>query len=246
MPARIFISYRRDDVAGDARGIRDGLAARFGRGSVFMDVDDLLAGQRFDEELPKALDTCDVLIAVIGPRWMDLLRARTASNEPDYVRAEIAEALRRRIVAIPVRVGREGQMPALPRPEELPDDLRDLVYHQKHDVTHERFGRDLADLVQAIGDIRNMRQPRRGRRPGNLSWGRVGVAVAVVIALVWGAVYWAGGGEKSRMARYEITAPDGSRYEVTAPASMSEADVLARFRSEMALKELGTIRKKAP
>jgi hypothetical protein len=48
------------------------------------------------------------------------------------------------------------------------------------------------------------------------------------------------------MARYVITAPDGSRYEVTAPASMSEADVLARFRSEMALKELGTIRKKAP
>jgi len=38
MPGRIFISYRRDDVAGDARGIRDGLAARFGRGSVFMDV----------------------------------------------------------------------------------------------------------------------------------------------------------------------------------------------------------------
>jgi uncharacterized protein (DUF433 family) len=35
----------------DARGIRDGLAAKFGRGSVFMDVDDLLAGQRFDEDV---------------------------------------------------------------------------------------------------------------------------------------------------------------------------------------------------
>jgi hypothetical protein len=144
MPARIFISYRRDDVAGDARGIRDGLAARFGRGSVFMDVDDLLAGQRFDEELVKALDACDVLIAVIGPRWKDLLQARMASGEPDYVREEIAEALRRRIVVVPVRVGREGQMPPLPLPAGLPEDLRDLVLHQKHDVTHERFGRDLA------------------------------------------------------------------------------------------------------
>ena len=110
--------------------------------------------------------------------------AKMASGELDYVRAEIDEALRRRIVVIPVRVGREGQMPALPRPEVLPEDLRDLALHQKHDVTHERFGRDLADLVQAIGDIRNMRQPRRGRRPGNLSWGRVGVAVAVGSSIV--------------------------------------------------------------
>jgi TIR domain len=116
MPARIFISYRRDDVAGDARGIRDGLAARFGRGSVFMDVDDLLAGQRFDEELAKALDACNVLIAVIGPRWMDLLRAKMSSGELDYVRAEIAEALRRRIAVIPVHVGRAGQFRAQTEP----------------------------------------------------------------------------------------------------------------------------------
>jgi hypothetical protein len=73
-----------------------------------------------DEELAKALDACDVLIAVIGPRWMDLLRARTASGERDYVREESAEALRRRIVVIPARVGREGQMPTLPRPGGLP------------------------------------------------------------------------------------------------------------------------------
>jgi len=55
MPGKIFISYRREDVAGDARGIRDALAAKFGRSSVFMDVDDLLAGRRFDVELAKAL-----------------------------------------------------------------------------------------------------------------------------------------------------------------------------------------------
>jgi hypothetical protein len=59
MPAKIFISYRRDDVAGDARGIRDGLAAKFGRADVFMDVDDLVAGQRVDEALVTSIDLFD-------------------------------------------------------------------------------------------------------------------------------------------------------------------------------------------
>jgi hypothetical protein len=64
VPGKIFISYRRDDVAGDARGVRDALAAKFGASDVFMDVDDLRAGQRFDVELAKALDACDVFVAI--------------------------------------------------------------------------------------------------------------------------------------------------------------------------------------
>ncbi len=115
-----------------------------------MDVDNLLAGQRFDRELSKALDDCDVLIAIIGPRWMDLLKARTQSSERDYVREEIAAALQRGIVVIPARVGLEGRMPPLPRSEDLPEDISNLVLHQKHDVAHERFGRDVADLIVAI------------------------------------------------------------------------------------------------
>ena len=48
MPGKIFVNYRRDDVPGDARGIRDGLVRTFGKSNVFMDVDNLLAGQRFE------------------------------------------------------------------------------------------------------------------------------------------------------------------------------------------------------
>jgi hypothetical protein len=143
MPSKIFVSYRRDDDPIGAARIRDALAARFGgKTSIFMDVDNLLAGQRFEEELAKALARCDVFLAIIGPRWMDLLAAKTASGERDYVRKEIAAALKREIAVIPVRVGREGSMPALPRPDELPGDIRDLVDYQKHDVAYERFGRD--------------------------------------------------------------------------------------------------------
>jgi hypothetical protein len=89
MPGKIFVSYRRDDVPGDARGVRDALAAKFGKSSMFMDVDNLFAGQRFDEQLAKALTACDVLLAIIGPRWMELLKAKSANGERDYVHEEI-------------------------------------------------------------------------------------------------------------------------------------------------------------
>ena len=43
----VFISYRRDDSAGHAGRLQDGLAERFGAGRVFMDVSDLQPGQDY-------------------------------------------------------------------------------------------------------------------------------------------------------------------------------------------------------
>ena len=44
-----------------------------------------------DEELAKAI--CDVFLAIISPRRMELLATKTASGERDYVREEIGAAL---------------------------------------------------------------------------------------------------------------------------------------------------------
>ena len=109
---KIFISYRREDAPGDARGVCDRLGRSFGEASVFMDVDKLLAGQRFDRELEKALSQCDVLIAIIGSRWMELLSEQASGGKRDFVRDEIAAALKRDIVVIPVMIGREANIPA--------------------------------------------------------------------------------------------------------------------------------------
>jgi formylglycine-generating enzyme required for sulfatase activity len=169
----IFISYRRDDDPAAAARVRDGLARKFGNANLFIDVDDLLAGQRFDEELAKALSVSNVLIAIIGSRWMELLKAKHANSQRDYVREEIAAALQRRIVVIPVRVGREGQLPPLPPAGDLPSDISDLILYQKHDVTHERFGRDIAELVEAIKVVRRsgLTTPQR--------WRGIGIMVGV-------------------------------------------------------------------
>lgn len=51
MAGKIFVNYRRDDVRDVAARVRDRLAQTFGGANVFMDVDNLMAGQRFDREL---------------------------------------------------------------------------------------------------------------------------------------------------------------------------------------------------
>jgi hypothetical protein len=79
-------------------------------------------------ELEKALTATDVFLAVIGPRWLELLAERESDGQRDYVREEIAGALQRAVVVIPVLIERTP----LPRADELPDDIRGLVRHQKH------------------------------------------------------------------------------------------------------------------
>jgi hypothetical protein len=174
MPKKIFISYRRHDVPGEVRGIRARLQRKFGEANVFMDVDNLLAGQRFDRELSKALSRCNVLVAVIGPRWMELLSEHARSGEQDYVHDEVAAALKRDIVVIPVLVGQKGHMPPLPQRDALPKDIRDLVSYQRHIIAHESFDRDADDLAAAIPRVLE-----GGRR--RLSW--KGVVIFFVLAL---------------------------------------------------------------
>ena len=71
---KVFISYRRDDSIVHARLIHNELSARFGAGDVFMDIDDIDYGADFARLIDEQLDAADVLVAVIGPRWSELLQ----------------------------------------------------------------------------------------------------------------------------------------------------------------------------
>ena len=73
-----MISYRREDAPADARGICDRLRSQFGGANIFMDIDQLLAGQRVDRELEKPLASCEVPIAIIGLQWMELAQEQAA------------------------------------------------------------------------------------------------------------------------------------------------------------------------
>ena len=63
----IFISYRRNESAGQAGRLFDRLAARFGEDRVFMDVDTLVPSEQFATRIEKAIATADVMLVLIGP-----------------------------------------------------------------------------------------------------------------------------------------------------------------------------------
>lgn len=73
---KIFICYRRTDTAGYAGRVYDGLVHAFGQHSVFMDVDTLKPGIDFVEALENVLNSCDVVVALIGTRWPAITRWR--------------------------------------------------------------------------------------------------------------------------------------------------------------------------
>ncbi len=123
--ANIFINYRREDSAGHAGRLFDGLSDHF-PGRLFMDVDTLEPGVDFVDAIEKAVGSCEVLIVVIGSEWLTLTDAtgkRRLDDSGDFVRLEVESALARNIRVIPVLV----QDTPMPRAGELPASLARLA-----------------------------------------------------------------------------------------------------------------------
>src|SRR5215469_12747624 len=122
---RITISYRRDDSLAITGRIFDRLAGHFGRDAVFRDIDSIPPGADFRRHIDRVLDESDIVLAIIGPRWIgpDNEHLRLASPV-DPVRVEIETALRKEKPLIPVLVSRA----VMPHPDVLPPSLHDFVY----------------------------------------------------------------------------------------------------------------------
>ena len=145
----IFISYRRDDSAGYAGRLYDRLAAHFGAGRVFMDVEGIELGTDFVTAIENAVGSCRVLIVVIGDEWLhtpDAAGRRRLDDPNDFIRLETVTALQRDIRVVPVLVGGA----AMPRADELPEDLRPLARRQAIEVSHKQWEASTAELVRAM------------------------------------------------------------------------------------------------
>jgi formylglycine-generating enzyme required for sulfatase activity len=146
--------------------------------------------------------------------------------------------LQRRIVVIPVRVGREGRLPALPRSGDLPADIRDLVLYQKSDVTHERFGRDIAELVDAIRVVRRLNRTKSAVR--QVRWGWIGAITAGMLTFVYIGVnnfgilkWWQG-------SSADIPVPSASQIET---AEKSQAEQAAKAEANRGQAEVDAKRR---
>ena len=181
----IFISYRRDDTAPYARLLSDALAARFGRERIYRDLDSMGPGVDFPEAIAEAVATCDVFLALIGPRW--LLHRPDGSlrlaDPADYVRIEIAAALAREVLVVPVLV--EGTV--MPSRAELPEPVAELADRNAHRLSDEGWNEGVERLVRSLETVVGADRPRVRRR---MTWRqlRTSVVALAVIAVVVAAV----------------------------------------------------------
>ncbi len=145
----IFISYRRSDSEGETGRLSDVLMHRFTDQAVFMDVDAIQPGRDFRKAIEESIQSCAVLLVVIGPDWLDAREPsgrRRLENPNDFVLLEIAAALRRDIPVIPVLV-RGARMP---HADELPAQISELAYRNGVELSHARWKSDLEILLKAL------------------------------------------------------------------------------------------------
>jgi hypothetical protein len=177
--AGIFINYRRDDAPGVAGRLFDYLALRYSRRQLFMDVDAMQPGIDFAKQLEVQVSQCHAVIAVIGPHWLDAhdqAGHRRLESDNDYVRLELASALKRDIPVIPVLVD-GGVMPV---EDKLPDDLKALARRHALELRHTRFDSDADTIMHALEKI-----VPRGRVP----WRYVSTGAALVVIVVLGMLW---------------------------------------------------------
>lgn len=148
----VFISYRREDSAGYAGRLYDSLSDRFAAAQLFMDVDTIEPGADFVAVISDAVGSCDALLAVIGPGWLEATNAageRRLDDPNDFVRLEIEAALARNVRVIPVLV----QGARMPDVRSLPASLAPLSRRNALEMSHGRWRTDADRLVRVLDSM---------------------------------------------------------------------------------------------
>ena len=227
----VFISYRREDSQGQARALFQDLVASLGKDAVFMDVDGIALGRDFREVLQERLATCELMLVLIGRDWLsahDGTGRRRLDNPADFVRLEIAAALKRKIPITPLLV--EGAQ--MPDAEQLPENIRDLAFRNGFELSHNRWDSDVRELMKRLGLGRGAEPAPEGRpRPAaavaplsRKAWLRS--AGLVALALAAGA--WVSLSQRDPAAEDRGEASAGTKPNAAdAEPSSSRANALA-------------------
>ena len=188
---KIFISYRREDSQYQADRLHQALRKHVAnpKQNIFIDVDNIPVGVDFVDHLDAQVAQCDVLLAVIGPTWLNagagLLGGRRLDDPKDFVRLEIASALKRGIPVAPILL--DGV--AMPREDQLPPDLKPLARRNAVEVRRASFDADTERMIRGLDlkrvDARTARSPKS---PGGAAL-VVPVLALLVLALGGGGAW---------------------------------------------------------
>jgi hypothetical protein len=147
--AGIFISYRREDARGFAGRLADNLGDHFGPSRVFRDVEDLQPGVDYVTQIELLIESCDILLVLIGRDWLTIAdeRGQPRLVDPmDEHRIEIVTAFKNGVRVIPVLLD-GGRMP---RVQDLPAELAPLARRQAYDISDGRWHDDVRRLVRLL------------------------------------------------------------------------------------------------
>lgn len=150
--AGIFISYRRDDAAGQVGRLFGRLSQHYGEDFVFMDVESINPSQQFETVIEDRIKNCDVMLIAIGPRWV-ADRGASQADTKDFVRLEIATALAAKRAICPMLIDRREAID----PNMLPAEFREVLGRQISEIRHSTFDRDVDALIDGL--------TRQGIRP---------------------------------------------------------------------------------
>lgn len=184
-PKGIFVSYRRSNASAYAGRIGDRLRDAYPGVEIFMDVESIDAGSDFEAAIADALSGASHLIALVARDKDGRDSLQRLHVRGDFVRLEIAEALKRELTVIPALL--DGA--SMPDASDLPPDIAEFAKLNAVEIRHSRFEDDVANLIRAIGG---------GRLPGDrppfrpirafLGWAAAGALAGLVAAVIANAV----------------------------------------------------------
>lgn len=151
-PHGVFVNYRREDTGPYARLVQIKLGERFPNVPVFIDLDSIEAGADFADAIKSGVDSCVVLIALIGAKWLTITDEdgrRRLDDPDDYVRYEIRTALERGVRVVPVLA--DGAK--APRQQQLPADLQRLARLNALEMSYDRLDYDATRLMDVIQKV---------------------------------------------------------------------------------------------
>lgn len=152
---KLFVNYRRADHRDFVEHMRTWFMIRYGRENVFMDFDTIPPFARFEDFIRQKVRECDVVISIIGPRWLELLQEKEAAGKPDYVRIELEEALQHGKLIAPVCI----QGARVPAEELIPAPLHPIF---ARNIPELQSGRDILNNIQWIMDALEARLAEQG------------------------------------------------------------------------------------
>lgn len=143
----VFLSSRPEDSPGYSVSLADRLSRDFGRDQVFFGVGDIEPGVDRLEAIEEKFRVCNVVLAVIGSKWLTIMDDVRRRPE-DAIRLEMsaALALREKLRIIAVLVD-GAHMPAR---DDLPSDLKPLSDCPFCEIRAATYGNDIDHLTEIL------------------------------------------------------------------------------------------------